>query len=108
MSKTYTAKLAEAIAAKLHGDHPFTITADPEGWDGHVLIGHPNGVLEMYRPVTNDKRRKPTEQHVEWALTSIRHNISPQWYYVPTWQAKHREASADWDAALNHNNPEGA
>lgn len=108
MTKTYSAKLAEAIEAKLNPGHPFTITADRAYWMGYIFIEHPNGASVNWTPWALDKRISPEDKAITAALSHAGYHLTPKVFHTPEWQDKFREARADWDTALNHDNLEGA
>ena len=101
MSETYAARMAERIESLLTGGHPFRVVADPPNWKGQVMVEHPNGLRHFFDPLAFDKRTGPTEEEVGWALDRIRGAFTPSSVFTDEWQAKQREAGADWAAALN-------
>lgn len=98
MSKTYAARLADAIREILPDDTEFVIEADPPYWGGYIFVTHPNGVNTAFAILARDMRAAITGDVVQEALRSIAYKLRPQRHYTPKWQDLNREAYRLWVA----------
>ena len=98
MSKTYNERLVVAIREILPADTPFFIEADPDCWEGYLVVRHPNGANTIIAPWSRDKRAVVTEEVVQETIRSIAYRLLPQSYYTPKWQALNQDAHDLWVA----------
>ena len=97
MSKTYTARLAEAIRETLPANTEFVLECRGSA-HSYLFVRHPNGVHTFITPWASDKRGAVTEDVVQEALRSIARKLLPQGYFAPPWQVRNREAHSAWVA----------
>lgn len=98
MSKTYNARLADALREALPDDTEFVIEADPESWTGYISVSHPNGAHTFIQPWARDKRAAVTEDAVRESLRSVAYKLLPHPYHTKMWQGINREAHNLWVA----------
>ena len=98
MSKTYTARLAEAIRETLPSDTEFEVMADPPYWKGYLFVTHPNGADTFMLPWASDMRAAVTEDAVQETIRFLADKLRPQDYFTPEWRDLHQETYDLWVA----------
>ena len=102
MSKTYAARLADAIRETLPADTEFVLECRGSA-HSYLFVRHPNGVHTFITPWASDKRGAVTEDMVQEALRSIARKLLPKHYDTPRWQTLNKEAHNAWVAQTGIN-----